>query len=122
MKKKFRKQFHQQFKWYDQWFLLDAMILWIENAGKMHTKHGNLIRSEATGRDMKIVANVLKRIRDDNYGDINPVFECRNKRLSSLTGDKEYYMLAVKYQAKRRQADIDYAFDVMKKHLLSWWD
>jgi len=98
------------------------MILWIENASKMHTKHGNLVRSEATGRDMKIVANVLKRIRDDNYDDINPVFECRNKRLSSLTCDKEYYMLAVKYQAKRRQADIDYALDMMKKHLLSWWD
>lgn len=122
MKKKFRKQFHSQFKWFDQWYLLDAMILWIENASKMHTKHGNLIRSEATGRDMKIVANVLKRIRDDNYDDTNPVFECRNKRLSSLTCDKEYYMLAVKHQAKRRQADIDYAFDMMKKHLLSWWD
>lgn len=122
MKKKFRKQFHQQFKWYDQWFLLDAMILWIDNASKMHTKHGNLIRSEATGRDMKIVANVLKRIRDDNYDDINPVFECRNKRFSSLTGDKEYYMLDMKYQNKRRQDDIDFAFDTMKKQLLDWWD
>lgn len=122
MKKKFRKQFHQQFKWFDQWFLLDAMILWIDNASKMHTKHGNLIRSEATGRDMRIVANVLKRIRDDNYGDINPVFECRNKRFSSLTGDKEYHILDMKYQNKRRQADIDFAFDMMKKSLSDWWD
>lgn len=45
MKKKFRKQFHKQFPWYDQEYLLDAMILWTENASKMHNKHGNFVRS-----------------------------------------------------------------------------
>ena len=62
MKKKFRNQFHKQFPWYDQEYLLDVMILWTENASKMHSKYGNLVRSNDTSKKLKLITELLKRI------------------------------------------------------------
>lgn len=124
MKKKFRKEFHREFPWYDHAFLLEAMILWLNNASKRHRDDGHLLRSHRTAKQLRIVSGVLKRIIDDNYDAPNKVFISRNKMTScaEIFGNEEFEYLDFKWQEKHRQADIDFAFDMMKKHLLNWWD
>lgn len=124
MKKKFRKEFHREFMWYDYTFLLEAMTLWLDNTSKLHRERGHLLRSHRTARELKTVSGLLKRIIDDNYDKPNKVFTSRNKLTScaKMFGNDDFEYLDFKYQNKNRQADIDFAFELMKKHLLSWWD
>ena len=117
MKKKFRKEFHREFPWYDHTFLLKLIVLWLDHSSKAHRDKGHLLGSKRTGHQMKVVSGVLKRIIEDEYDKPCRVFTSRNKFTSS-----EFEYLDLKYQNKHRQADIDFVFDMMKKHLLSWWD
>lgn len=126
MKKKFRKQFHKQFPWYGQEYLLDAMILWTENASKMHSKHGNLVRSNDTSKKLKLITELLKRIREDNYDEPCEVFNNRNivihkQKDSSIYKDEIVY-LDYKYQDARRKYDKEYCFGLIAKHLGTFWD
>lgn len=124
MKKKFRKQFHREFPWYDHTFLLEAMTLWLNNASKRHKEDGHLLRSNHTSKQLRIVSGVLRRIIDDEYDTPNKVFTSRNQVTShaKMFDIEEFEYLDFKWQDKRRKADIDFAFDMMKKQLLNWWD
>lgn len=124
MKKKFRKDFRREFPWYDYTFLLEVMTLWLDNASKHHSKDGHLLRSHHTAKQLRIVSGVLKRIIDDNYDAPNKVFISRNKMTScaKMFGSEEVGYLDFKWQNKRRQADIDFVFDMFKRCLLTWWD
>ncbi|ADX88980.1 hypothetical protein TUST1-15_00140 [Vibrio phage ICP1_2005_A] len=125
MKKRFRKEFHREFPWYDHTFLLEAMILWLNNASKRHRDDRHLVRSHRTTKQLRIVSGVLRRIIDDNYDAPNKVFISRNRKIEGYTkifGEDGYTYLDFKWQEKHRQADIDFAFDMMKKWLLGWWD
>ncbi|QVV97205.1 hypothetical protein 1992IndM4_0165 [Vibrio phage ICP1] len=129
MKKKFRKEFHREFPWYDYTFLLEAMMLWLNNTSKRHRDDGHLLRSHRTAEQLRIVSGVLRRIIDDEYDTPNKVFISRNRKSScgNIFKDdwewmEDFEYLDFKWQDKRRQADIDFAFDMMKKKLLSWWD
>lgn len=110
MKKKFRKDFHREFPWYDYTFLLEAMMLWLNNASKRHKDDGHLLRSHHEAKQLRIVSCVLKRIIDDNYDAPNKVFISRNSKIegyNKIFGESGYTYLDFKWQDKRRQADIN---------------
>lgn len=126
MEKKFRKQFHKQFPWYDQEYLLDVMILWTENASKMHSKHGNLVRSNDTSKKLKLITELLKRIRNSEYDKPCEVFNNRNivipKQNDSPIYKNDIVYLDYKYQDARRKYDKEYCFGLIAKHLDTFWD
>ncbi|UUW39881.1 hypothetical protein VP14_194 [Vibrio phage VPMCC14] len=126
MKKKFRKQFHKEFPWHDQEYLLDVMILWTENASKMHSKYGNLVRSDDTSHKLKVITELLKRIRNNCYDKPCEVFQCRNKIIkrneTTIPFNKDIIYLDSKYTDKLRKQDKDLAFGMLAKYLDEFWD
>lgn len=124
MKKKLRNKIKNAYPWWDFTFLLKLIILWLDHSSKSHRDKGHLLRSKRTSHQMKVVSGVLKRIIEDEYDKPCRVFTSRNKMTSSakIFGNEEFEYLDLKYQNKHRQADIDFVFDMIKKHLLSWWD
>lgn len=125
-KKKFVRQFHNNFPWFDQENLLEVMILWTENASKMHHKYGNLVRSESTSKKLKVITELLKRIRDDKYNTPCKVFIKRNCTIvaehSVLPLSEDYQYIQQKYQDKQRKQDKEYVFKLLAKHLDTFWD
>ena len=115
--KKFVQQFHNNFPWFDHENLIEVMILWTENASKMHHKNGNLVRSEATSKKLKVITELLKRIRDDEYDNPCKVFTKRNK-----TSGCGYVYINHKHQYKQRKQDKEYVFKLLAKHLDTFWD
>tara|TARA_Y100000588_G_scaffold244854_1_gene259058 strand:- start:6530 stop:6886 length:357 start_codon:yes stop_codon:yes gene_type:complete len=116
-KKKFVRQFHNNFPWFDHENLIEVMILWIENASKMHHKYSDLVRSESTAKKLKIIAELLKRIRKDEYDTPCKVFTKRNK-----TSGCGYVYINYKHQYKQRKQDKEYVFKLLAKHLDTFWD
>ncbi|MCP3683187.1 MAG: hypothetical protein GY861_10890 [bacterium] len=123
MKKKLRKQLHKQYPWWDYEHLLKMLKDWLDHSSKMHANRGNLVKSVRTSREMKIAVNLIARIEDNNYDTPNKVFPCRNGHVNSSDfgwdiGDFYYN----KAGDDLRKQDIDYLFNFMKKHILTWWD
>ena len=115
-KKKFVRQFHNNFPWFDHENLLEVMILWTENASKMHHKHGNLVRSESTSKKLKVITELLNRLREDKYNKVCKVFDSRN-----FYG-YGFVCTDFKHQHKQRKQDKEYVFKLLAKHLDTFWD
>lgn len=127
MNKKFRKQFHKEFPWYDYSFLLNLMLLWCENASKKHSKHGDLVRSDDTSRKLKLVSELLKRLIADDYDAPCKVFNSRNKTLSKgnsfgISFDEDFTYLKSEHSLSRRNQDKRMLFKLLEKHLFEFWD
>jgi hypothetical protein len=100
------------------------MLLWVENASKAHRERGHLIRSKHTAKQLKTLSVVLRRIKEDEYDVPNKVFTSRNNlvKANGRFDGEDFEYLDLKYQNRQRQADIDFAFDMVKHRLLDWWD
>ena len=123
MKKKLRKQFQKEYPWWDHFHMFKMLQDWLEHSSKMHKERGCLVRSDVTAKQMKIAAALIKRINEDEYSSPNKVFGCRNRHIQ---GDfcglgAEGFSYNPKEQELRKQ-DVEYLFDFMKKHVLTWWD
>lgn len=124
MKKKLRKQMFNHYKWWDSVFLLEMMEDWLRHSAKMHETRGNLVCSDRTAREMKVVATLLKRVHEDEiYDEPNKVFLGKNKYYSENMFDFEMEAFAVSKDAeKRRKDDLKYALKIFEKKLFGWWD
>ena len=69
MKNKAKRQFHNQFKWWDHSYMLEAIELWAENAAKMHLTKGHHLNNEVVAKDLKVLAELAKRLKNDDYND-----------------------------------------------------
>ena len=69
MKNKAKRQFHNQFKWWDHSYMLEAVELWAENAAKMHLTKGHHLNNEVVAKDLKVLAELAKRLKNDDYND-----------------------------------------------------
>ena len=69
MKNKAKRQFHNQFKWWDHSYMLEAIGLWAENAAKMHLTKGHHLNNEVVAKDLKVLAELAKRLKNDDYND-----------------------------------------------------
>ena len=69
MKTKFKRQFHDKFKWWDHSYMLEAIELWASNASYKHLTKGHHLNNEVVAKDLKILAELAKRLKNDDYND-----------------------------------------------------
>ena len=69
MKNKAKRQFHNQFKWWDHSYMLEAIELWASNASYKHLTKGHHLNNEVVAKDLKILAELAKRLKNDDYND-----------------------------------------------------
>ena len=69
MKNKFKRQFHEQFKWWDYSYMLEAIELWASNAAYKHLTKGHHLNNEVVAKDLKVLAELAKRLKNDDYND-----------------------------------------------------
>ena len=123
MKTKHKNRFLNSYKWWDYSYLLQAMEDWLENSSKQHSKHGHLVGSDKTAKQMKVAAALIKRIREDEYhNNLNKVFPCRNKTVMDKFCLGKH---ALEWNPKEdllRKQDLQYLMKFMEKHILGWWD
>ena len=67
MKNKAKRQFHNQFKWYDYSYLLQAVELWCANASKMHLTKGHHLNKELVAKKLKVMSELAKRLGEANH-------------------------------------------------------
>jgi len=71
-KKKFKKQFHKEFPWWDSCYLLEAMELWFTRASEKHLTEGHFLYSNKCSKQLKIASVLCKRLKEDMYFDKMP--------------------------------------------------
>jgi hypothetical protein len=49
--------------------MLEAIELWAENAAKMHLTKGHHLNNEVVAKDLKVLAELAKRLKNDDYND-----------------------------------------------------
>ena len=69
MKNKFKRQFHDKFKWWDHSYMLEAIELWASNAAYQHPIKGHHLNNEVVAKDLKVLAELAKRLKNDDYND-----------------------------------------------------
>ena len=69
MKNKAKRQFHDKFKWWDYSYMLEAIELWASNAAYKHLTKGHHLNNEVVAKDLKILAELAKRLKNDDYND-----------------------------------------------------
>ena len=113
---------------YDYSGLLQFIETCSRDMSKAHTT-GNLVRSEQTAKELLIVAELVKRIREDEYifnkgrykhtgeGLFGMEFIQEDHQLPKNTS-KSFYKLV----DSSRKADLELLTKMMKRKLLTWWD
>ena len=85
---------------------------------KAHTT-GNLVRSEQTAKELLIVAELVKRIREDEYVFNKGYMEFVQKEHQLPKNKaKSFYKLV----DRNRKADLELLTKILKRKLLTWWD
>ena len=69
MKKKFKRQFHEQFKWWDPSYLLEMIEMWASDASYKHLTQGHHLNNESVAKDLKVLAQLAKRLKNDDYNE-----------------------------------------------------
>ena len=69
MKNKFKRQFHDKFKWWDYSYMLEVIELWASNASYKHLTKGHHLNNESVAKDLKVLAELAKRLKNDDYND-----------------------------------------------------
>lgn len=125
MKKKFKNQLFNHYKWWDHYYLLDMMEDWLRHASHKHQRYGNLLRSEETSKKMLIAANLIKRIKDDEvYSCPNKVFTKRNGCVKAgVLFEEDFVPFEYCLESdEKRKEDLKYLFKFLEKSLFGFWD
>lgn len=119
--KRYQKQFLNNYQWWDYSFLLKAMEDWFKKASYYHKTKGNLLRKDRTSKELFIMYQLTKRLREDGvYSNESRVFTSHNE---TYRGENyNFTVLNYEREQKARQRDLDLLTDMMRKHLFSWWD
>jgi hypothetical protein len=107
---------------WDYWYLLKIMDNKLKNMSE-HLKNGYNENWEDIVFQINHVREIINRILKDDYTeDIYGFLDQKNKN-QELTDLTEYeYSLAIQYQIKQEQEDMEYAFAYMTKFIQGWWD
>ena len=152
MKNKAKRQFHNQFKWWDYSYMLEAIELWASDAAYKHLTKGHHLNNEVVAKDLKILAELSKRLKNDNYS--NPWFipdydsehytvpcgdgfvELKSKNYKIIynnperketidSDDKSVYKIVnlnLKHRNRVRKQDLEMFCNLIKRKLFNWWD
>ena len=125
------KVFHKALWQYRSWDY-SGMMLFMELAAKdmseCHKNHGHLVRSEQTAKELSIFAELMKRVREDNYQNDKVEF-IRGKGMFGGSfkqipntlpnyNSKAFYKIV----ASQRREDLKLAAKMFERKSLSWWD
>ena len=69
MKNKFKRQFHDKFKWWDHSYLLEMVEMWASNAAYKHLTKGHHLNNEVVAKDLRVLAELAKRLKNEDYSD-----------------------------------------------------
>jgi len=89
---KYRK-FLWEDRWYDYWFLLNAIQIKLEQDAKNYRNNGICTSTDEVAKEMENTVALIKRINNDNYDDF-----------------------------KQSKVDIKNLFDYIGNNILKWWD
>jgi len=121
---------------YRSWDYTGLLMLMEESAKDMshcQTKYAHHLNSEATAKELKVFAEFLKRVREDNYNDDKIAFvQTGNKKSifggwehvqidNTLPNYKHYKTFSKLVQAQRKN-DLKAALNIMNRKLFHWWD
>lgn len=113
---------------YDYSGLLQFTETCARDMSKAHTT-GNLVRSEQTAKELLIVAELVKRLREDEYVFNKGRYEHTGNGILGMEFVQKEHQLP-KNKAKsfyklvdsNRKADLELLTKMMKRKLLTWWD
>jgi hypothetical protein len=130
-------------RWWDHHFIFEALRYKLNHDIPYYEKYGMSVNSHLYAKKMKLCVMLLNRIIDDNYlsnvykyhdekwGDLDMIFNDDNSihiyRPKVITEEdkiqerKEDKILRKREDYLQKQ-DINFLFDTMKKHILTWWD
>lgn len=108
--------------------LLQFMETCARDMSKAHTT-GHLVRSEQTAKELLIIAELVKRIREDDYVFNKGRYEHTGKGILGMEFIQKEHQLP-KNKAKsfyklvdsNRKADLELLTKMMKRKLPTWWD
>ena len=152
MKNKFKRQFHDKFKWWDHSYLLEMIEMWAADASHKHLTRGHHLNNESVAKDLKVLAHLAKRLKNDDYND--PWFlpnyesehytvpcgdgfvELKSKNYKIIynnperketidTNEETVYKvikLKGKYHKRQREQDLEMFCSLIKRKLFNWWD
>lgn len=126
----FRKALWNYRSW-DYTGLLYLMETATKDMSECHKNHGHLVRSEQTAKELRVLSNLIKRVREDNYTE-DKVELVNTGKKSWMSGwefvqkkntlpnynAKSFYKLT----QKQRQNDLKLVCKMMERKLFSWWD
>lgn len=123
----FRKALWNYRSW-DYTGLLQFMETCARDMSKAHTIGGHLVRSEQTAKELLIIAELVKRIREDEYVFNKGRYEHTGKGILGMEFIQKDHQLP-KNKAKNfyklvdsnRKADLELLTKMMKRKLLTWW-
>lgn len=132
VKNKARRQFQQNYKWWDYSYLLLAMRDWLIHAAKMTDKRGITLNGPKYARRMRVAAALCDRILQDDYGDKTAIFPKVYCDFEHGFANRTYYpdeatyqkymTIHYKHRETQKQRDIEYLMWYIGKHLQTWWD
>lgn len=124
----FRKALWTYRSW-DYYGLLDFMQTATHDMHKLHKEHGHLVRSEDTAKELLVISELLKRIREDKYLDSVQGYEHTEGK---LFGGKFYQVPntlpsinAKKFYRMREQVkkdDLSLVCKILERKLFTFWD
>lgn len=124
----FRKALWNYRSW-DYHGLLDLMQTATYDMHKLHRDHGHLVRSEETAKELLVLSELLKRIREDKYIDSVQGYKSEEGKLfdgeffqkpNTLPSIKSKNFYKMREQAKKN--DLSLACKLIERKLFTFWD
>lgn len=110
--------------------LLDVMRFKLRNMANYHELHGHLVNNGKHARQMRICAELCRRLSEDNYS-VQAEWRyatyggkkcvCRQRLSFDRPKDRKAKLKAA-FESLQRQHDQKLLAKLLEKHLLNWWD
>lgn len=109
--------------------MMNFMITSAKDMSEVQEKYGHHVGHLKTAKELKVLAHVLERVRDDSYTEDKVEFTgegglwCRSlvnktNTLPSYRNPRQFYKLT----GQQRKDDLSLACKLMERKLLSWWN
>lgn len=126
---------------WDYIYLFEILKFKIKEMERLQKEHGHSIESEKIAADLRKCYLILKRITEEDFDYFDMAFHDYDKKwegtgehymeryekrgigdISRVKQENKDFNMANKKENDLKQADIDFLFQFMAKHIQSWWD
>jgi hypothetical protein len=102
---------------FDFSYLLSLMETKLRRMSVAIGDEGHLVKADRSGKQLRICAELCRRINEDRY--FLNTYQCEDNWSSASDAQRRRW---AEMAWRNRQNDVDYLCLMMRKHLLSWWD